>query len=80
MNDLLIEPNALIHVEEGDGPVTPDNFQQTLTLSTKGRAVLDGECSRVEYGFPDRWIGGVHLSVDDWWNNQWFPRRLLGRD
>lgn len=77
LTDLMAGTHPLIGVKQGDGPVTADNYRQHLELTDDGRAVLDGEKSRVTFGFPERWIGGVRWTVEDWWNGQWTPQRLL---
>lgn len=77
LNELLAGPQPLVALEQGEGPVSEDNLQQTLTLTAVGRLVVNGQCNRADLGFPERWIGGVQWDVETWRTNQWTPQRLL---
>ena len=45
--------------------VSPDFKKQQISLTDTGHMVLAGELDHVNINSVDRWIGGVHLTMDN---------------
>jgi hypothetical protein len=48
-------------------PRDPPLWNERITLTTNGRAVLAGDQDRIALRGMDRWLGGVHLTDTDVW-------------
>lgn len=72
----------LLRLSTGTPARVPDRstFATTVRLTEEGHSVLRGESDRVTLLGLDRWIGGVHLRVENQW--RWDPEtgRLEGAE
>ena len=72
--ELATEPYPLVAAGPGlesalteHDPRSPPLWNERITLTTNGRAVLAGDQDRIALRGIDRWLGGVHLTDTDVW-------------
>jgi len=67
LHQLLDASPALLKIAEGKVLTLPSDSEQELTITSMGKAVLEGEIDWLEISELDHWIGGVHLVSNNIW-------------
>lgn len=67
LHELLDSSPPLLNIVAGKHLTLPTNADQELSITHTGLQVLTGKKNWLECTEIDRWIGGVHLTVDNIW-------------
>jgi len=67
LQELLDSGPPLLVLPEGKKLTLPTSPDQKLTITQRGKDVLNGKYDWLKMTKPDRWLGGVHLTSDNVW-------------
>lgn len=67
LHELLGSTPALLELPANSELTLPPAWDQELTVTTAGKAVLAGKKNWLDFVEPDRWLGGVHLKSGNTW-------------
>ena len=77
LNELLASSPPLLSLPKGKALSLPISPEQTLSITSAGKEVLDGKHNWLEMTSLDKWIGGVHLASDNIWCWDSTARRIV---